>query len=168
MLCVKFGWNWLSGSGEEDENVKSLRQRRRQRRQRQWQRRRKTDKFWSENLTWTFGSGELKSERQPAEFQMLAEYMFLVCTKYLDIIYTNAEFPNCHSMNISTILNSYSMSTKKEVQVDMLFLENQIYELYKIKDYMWCKKNQLLRLLWYWGILLIHVHVTFLNVSLWR
>ena len=23
MLCVKFSWNWLSGSGEEDENVKS-------------------------------------------------------------------------------------------------------------------------------------------------
>ena len=23
MLCVKFGWNWTSGSGEEDENVKS-------------------------------------------------------------------------------------------------------------------------------------------------
>ena len=28
MLCVLFGWNWSSGSGEEDENVKSLRQRR--------------------------------------------------------------------------------------------------------------------------------------------
>ena len=24
MLCAKFGWNWFSGSGEEDENVKSL------------------------------------------------------------------------------------------------------------------------------------------------
>ena len=24
MLCAKFGWNWPSGSGEEDENVKSL------------------------------------------------------------------------------------------------------------------------------------------------
>ena len=23
-LCAKFGWNWPSGSGEEDENVKSL------------------------------------------------------------------------------------------------------------------------------------------------
>ena len=29
MLCAKFGWNWPSGSGEEDENVKSLRKRRR-------------------------------------------------------------------------------------------------------------------------------------------
>ena len=57
MLCAKFGWNWPSGSGEENENVKSLRQRR-QRRQRQ--RRRTTDKFWSEKLTWAFGSGELK------------------------------------------------------------------------------------------------------------
>ena len=53
MLCAKFGWNWPSGSGEEDENVKSLRQRQRQ------QRRRTTDKFWSERLTWAFGSGEL-------------------------------------------------------------------------------------------------------------
>ena len=24
LLCAKFGWNWPSGSGEEDENVKSL------------------------------------------------------------------------------------------------------------------------------------------------
>ena len=24
MLCAKFGWNWPSGSGEEDEHVKSL------------------------------------------------------------------------------------------------------------------------------------------------
>ena len=24
MLCAKFGWNWVSGSGEEVENVKSL------------------------------------------------------------------------------------------------------------------------------------------------
>ena len=28
MLCAKFGWNWSSGSGEKDENVKSLHQRR--------------------------------------------------------------------------------------------------------------------------------------------
>ena len=42
-LCVKFGWNWSSGSGEEDENVKSLRQQRRRR----LRRRRTTDKFWS-------------------------------------------------------------------------------------------------------------------------
>ena len=58
MLCAKFGWNWPSGSGEEDENVKSLR-RQRQRQQRQ---RRPTDKFWSEKLTWAFGSGELKRQ----------------------------------------------------------------------------------------------------------
>ena len=29
MICVKFGWNWLSGSGEEDKNVKSLQTKRR-------------------------------------------------------------------------------------------------------------------------------------------
>ena len=39
MLCAKFGWNWPSGSREENENVKNLRQRRRQRR------RRTTDNF---------------------------------------------------------------------------------------------------------------------------
>ena len=54
MFCDKFGWNKPSGSGEVDENVKSLRQRRRR------QGRRATDKFWSEKLTWAFGSGELK------------------------------------------------------------------------------------------------------------
>ena len=37
MLCLKFGWNWPSGSGEDDENVKS---------DRQWQ---TTDKFRSGN-----------------------------------------------------------------------------------------------------------------------
>ena len=50
ILCAKFGWNWPTGSGE-DENVKSLWQWRRR------QRRRPTDKFWSEKLTWAFGSG---------------------------------------------------------------------------------------------------------------
>ena len=50
--CAKSGWNWPRGSGEGDENVKSLRQRQ------QW--RRTTDKFWSENLTWAFSWGELK------------------------------------------------------------------------------------------------------------
>ena len=33
MLFAKFVWNWTSGSGEEDENVKSLRQRQQRRRQ---------------------------------------------------------------------------------------------------------------------------------------
>ena len=46
MLCAKF-WNWPSGSGEEDENVKSLRKLQRRRR-----RRRTTDKLWSEKLRW--------------------------------------------------------------------------------------------------------------------
>ena len=54
MLCAKFGWNSPSGSGEEDENVKSLQQRQQQRRQ-------TTDKFWSEKLTWAFDSGELNN-----------------------------------------------------------------------------------------------------------
>lgn len=53
MLCAKFGWNWLSGSGEEVENVKSL--------QTDGQTDRRTpDKKWWEKLTWAFSSGELK------------------------------------------------------------------------------------------------------------
>ena len=62
MLCAKFGWNWLSGSEEEDENVKSL-----------WQICQLTTtttttttdngQVWSEKLTWAFGSGELKRGR---------------------------------------------------------------------------------------------------------
>ena len=51
MHCAKFGRNWPSGSGEEDENVKSLWQ---------WQQQQTMDNFWSEKLTWAFGSGELK------------------------------------------------------------------------------------------------------------
>ena len=51
----KFGWNWPSGSGE-DENVKSLQQ---QRRRRGWW---TTYKFWSEKLTWVFGSGKQKMD----------------------------------------------------------------------------------------------------------
>ena len=45
MFCAKFGWNWPSGSGEEDENVKSL--------QTDWQTdRQTTDDRWSEKLTY--------------------------------------------------------------------------------------------------------------------
>ena len=55
MLYAKFGWNWPSGSGGEDENVKSLR------------RRQTTKKFWSEKLTWAFSSDELKT--QPEHIQ---------------------------------------------------------------------------------------------------
>ena len=45
MLCAKFGWNRSNGSGEEDENVKSLQQ---QKQQQPWT----MAKFWSEKLTW--------------------------------------------------------------------------------------------------------------------
>ena len=47
MLCAKFGWYWPSGSGIEDETMKSLRQ---QRQRRQRQRRRTTDKFYKLNI----------------------------------------------------------------------------------------------------------------------
>ena len=57
MLCAKFGWNCPSGSKEEDENEKTLQERRRQ-----WI----MAKFWSEKLTWTFGSGEQKINNEDA------------------------------------------------------------------------------------------------------
>ena len=54
MLCVNFGWNWPSGSWEEDENVKSLLTNIRTDG-------RTTDNRRSEKLTWAFSSGELKT-----------------------------------------------------------------------------------------------------------
>ena len=52
-INAKFGWNWPSGSGEENENVKSLPQQ---------QLRQTTDKFWSEKLTWAFNSDDIKGD----------------------------------------------------------------------------------------------------------
>ena len=52
MIWPKFGWNWPSGSGKEDENVKSLQTDRHTDRQ-------TTDDRWSEKFTWAFSSGEL-------------------------------------------------------------------------------------------------------------
>ena len=46
VLCAIFGWNWPSGSREEDENVKSLQT---------------TDDMWSEKLTLAFSSGEMRT-----------------------------------------------------------------------------------------------------------
>ena len=58
MLCDKFGWNWPSDSGEEDENVKSLQTEKQTDKQTD---RQTTDDRWSEKLTWAFSSGELKN-----------------------------------------------------------------------------------------------------------
>ena len=58
MLCTKFGWNWPSGPGEEDENVKRLQTDGRTDGRTDRQR---TDDRWSEKLTWAFSSGELKN-----------------------------------------------------------------------------------------------------------
>ena len=48
MFCAKFGWNWPTGSWEEDENVKTD----------------KTDK--TEKLIWSFDSGELIKKMFPS------------------------------------------------------------------------------------------------------
>ena len=66
MLCAKFGLNWPSGSGEEDENVKSLQTDRRMDGQPtdEWWSEKLTDEWWSEKLTWAFSSGELKKEEK--------------------------------------------------------------------------------------------------------
>ena len=66
MLCAKFGWNWPIGSGEEDENVKSLQTDRQTDRQTDGRTdgrtdRQTTDDRWSEKLTWAFSSDELKT-----------------------------------------------------------------------------------------------------------
>ena len=82
MLCAKFGWNRPSGSGEEDQNVKSLcclkQQQRQQRQQRQT-----TNKFWSEKLTWAFGSGELRKPKTPKKQDKLKRYIFKQFTVFL-------------------------------------------------------------------------------------
>ena len=59
MLCAKFGWNWPSGSEEEDEHVKSLQTDRQTDGRMDGQT--AADDRWSEKLTWAFSSGELKS-----------------------------------------------------------------------------------------------------------
>ena len=71
MLCAKFGWNWPSGSGE-DENVKSLRT------DGQTDRHTTNDR-WSENFTWAFSSGEL-----------IKSY----CNKWATCLYQNIVFFN--------------------------------------------------------------------------
>ena len=53
ILCAKFGWNWQSVSGEEDENVKSLQTDGKAGGQTD------ADEKWSEKLTWVFCSGDL-------------------------------------------------------------------------------------------------------------
>ena len=48
MICAKTGWNWPSGSGQEDKNAKSLQQ---QQRQCGKQRRQRTTNFdWKSSL----------------------------------------------------------------------------------------------------------------------
>ena len=54
MPCANFGWNWPSGSGGEDENVKILQTDGQTDIQ-------MTDERRSKKLTWAFSSGEIKN-----------------------------------------------------------------------------------------------------------
>ena len=55
MHCAKHGWNWPSGSWEEDGKVKSLQTDGRT----DGRKDRQTDNRWSGKLTWAFSSGEI-------------------------------------------------------------------------------------------------------------
>ena len=41
-----------------------------------------TDKYWSEKLTWTFGSGELKTEYR-CDFTKISRYFFTIFSNFL-------------------------------------------------------------------------------------
>ena len=77
MLSAKFGWTMPSGSGEEDENVKSLRQQRRRR-----QRRRRTAE-----------KNEEKSLLEPTA--QVSEKNFKIFVKYVLLHYVG-NFKVCH------------------------------------------------------------------------
>ena len=59
ILCAKFGWNWPSGSGEEDEKLKSLQTDRQTDRQPDGRTDGRTDRRRMTGA-WAFSSGELK------------------------------------------------------------------------------------------------------------
>ena len=94
MLCAKFGWNWLSGSGE-DENVESIRR----------QRRRTTDKFWSEKLTWAFGSGE---QKRPLFVYISSLKMALIfCKKSLESLQSESMVNHTHINSAHSIVTRH-------------------------------------------------------------
>ena len=89
MLCAKFGWIWPSGSWEEDKNVPSFRQRQRQR---------TTDKFWSEKLTWVFGSGELNKGEDLYFWTIFCEGNYMLFVSYLYL--HNSNLCRCLNMRV--------------------------------------------------------------------
>ena len=89
MLCAKFGWNWLSGSGE-DENVKSQ----------QWQR--TIDRFWSEKLSWNLKLRWAKNRRE----QIMNNHLSIEYWLCIYNMYTQGQFSiyfisaHCHQWAI--------------------------------------------------------------------
>ena len=67
MIGAKFGWNWPSGSGEEDKNVKNLQTD-------GW-----TDGEQSEKLTWAFSLSELKINENKIAALLLGLMVNLLC-----------------------------------------------------------------------------------------
>ena len=108
MLCVKFGWNWLSGSGEEDENVKSLQTDGKKDREMD---RQTTDGRWSVKLTTASSLSELKRK---FEIYIL-----------LDILIKNKDH------NLKFISNQHSVTTprpskkaKISLKIDTILLKS--------------------------------------------
>ena len=111
MLCVKFGWNWLSGSGEEDENVKSLQMDGQKDGQMD---RQTTDDRWSVKLTTASSLSELKRK---FEIYIL-----------LDILIKNKDH------NLKFISNQHSVTTprpskkaKISLKIDTILLKSGNY-----------------------------------------
>ena len=107
MLCSKFGWIWPSGSGEEDENVKSLQTDRWI--DRRMERQIDEDARWSEKLTWSFGSGELNRNslfRIILNFYYTFTYtLFIFLFFFVHVLYQNlwnVSIRNCVAKNPQT------------------------------------------------------------------
>ena len=114
MLCAKFGWNWPSGSGEEDENVKSLQTDGRTDRE-------TTDDRWSEKLTWAFSSGELKTD---APYHMCGMLKNPHCRFRLKLAaFLIVTFPYKCKMYREVHINSKQI-IKKNPKIQMLFYRN--------------------------------------------
>ena len=116
MLCAKFGWSWLSGSGV-DENVKSQ----------QWHH--TTDRFWSEKLSWNLTLRWAKNRRE----QIMNNHLSIEYWLCIYNIYVQGQFSiyfiyaYCHQWT-----KKLSSIQRKKFQV-LIFETIHITESYLIK-----------------------------------